>query len=124
VAEILLHAHGSEFVVTKFLHELFRVGVFEIQEVRRVQAPAASPAGGRATAGGRGGPPPVAKVAVSAPGGSADDRKRVAAAAPAAAPSLAADDLDVARRLRTVANSMPLWTSWTRPTRPNRRTTP
>ncbi len=30
VAEILLHAHGSEFVVTRFLFELFRSGLVEI----------------------------------------------------------------------------------------------
>jgi hypothetical protein len=30
VAEILLHAHGSEYLVTKFLYELFRAGVAEV----------------------------------------------------------------------------------------------
>jgi hypothetical protein len=34
VAEILLHAHGSEYVVTKFLFELHRTGLLRIQEVR------------------------------------------------------------------------------------------
>ncbi|MBZ5638629.1 MAG: DUF4388 domain-containing protein [Acidobacteriia bacterium] len=36
VAEILLHAHASEFLVTKFLFELFRNGMVEIAEVRQV----------------------------------------------------------------------------------------
>lgn len=35
VAEILLHAHGSEFLVTKFLFELLRNGLVEIVEARR-----------------------------------------------------------------------------------------
>ena len=39
VAEILLHAHGSEFLVKKFLFELFRSGMVEIQEVRAVAEP-------------------------------------------------------------------------------------
>lgn len=39
VAEILLHAHGSEFLVKKFLFELFRSGMVEIVEVRAVQQP-------------------------------------------------------------------------------------
>lgn len=34
VAEILLHAHAAEFLVTKFLFELFRSGMAEIVEVR------------------------------------------------------------------------------------------
>ncbi len=38
VAEILLHAHGSEYLVTKFLFELFRNGMAEISEVRRIAA--------------------------------------------------------------------------------------
>jgi hypothetical protein len=33
VAEILLHAHGSEYLVTKFLYELFRAGVAEVAGV-------------------------------------------------------------------------------------------
>jgi hypothetical protein len=36
VAEILLHAHGSEYLVTKFLYELFRSGVAEVAGVRPV----------------------------------------------------------------------------------------
>ena len=42
VAEILLHAHASEFLVTKFLFELFRSGMVEIAEVRPVDDPAPS----------------------------------------------------------------------------------
>ena len=34
VAEILLHAHGSEYLVTKFLYELYRAGVAEVAGVR------------------------------------------------------------------------------------------
>ncbi len=34
VAGILLHAHGSEFLVKRFLFELFRTGFLEIEEVR------------------------------------------------------------------------------------------
>src|SRR5262245_39835481 len=37
VAEILLHAHGSEYIVTKFLYELKRAGVAEIAGVRPVE---------------------------------------------------------------------------------------
>ncbi len=43
VAEILLHAHGSEYVVTKFLYELFRAGVAEIAEVKLVERDPAPP---------------------------------------------------------------------------------
>jgi hypothetical protein len=51
VAEILLHAHGSEYLVTKFLHELHRAGVAEITGVKpvaREAGPSSIPAGGRA----------------------------------------------------------------------------
>jgi hypothetical protein len=34
VAEILLHSHASEYLVTKFLFELFRSGIVEIARVR------------------------------------------------------------------------------------------
>lgn len=37
VAEILLHAHGSEYLVTKFLYELHRAGVVEIAAVKPVE---------------------------------------------------------------------------------------
>lgn len=36
VAEILLHAHGSEYLVTKFLYELYRAGVAEVAGVKEV----------------------------------------------------------------------------------------
>jgi hypothetical protein len=70
VAEILLHAHGSEFLVKKFLFELFRSGMVEIVEVRAVDEP----------------PPVLAPASVPAP-----EPVRVAAApAPAPRPALAA----------------------------------
>jgi hypothetical protein len=48
VAEIRLHAHGSEYLVTKLLYELFRAGVAEVAGVRPVErepsrAPSAPP---------------------------------------------------------------------------------
>src|SRR4029078_8135190 len=43
VAEILLHAHGSEFLVKRFLFELFRSGMVEILEVRAVTEPEETP---------------------------------------------------------------------------------
>jgi hypothetical protein len=43
VAEILLHAHASEFVVTKFLYELHRGGIATIQGVRCLEPPATAP---------------------------------------------------------------------------------
>jgi hypothetical protein len=44
VAEILLHAHGSEYLVTKFLYELHRAGVAEVAGVKEVEsAPADEP---------------------------------------------------------------------------------
>jgi len=95
VAEILLHAHGSEYLVTKFLYELFRAGVVEIAGVKPVERPA---------------PPPVPEpeeildevetrtVPVAAPAAAARPRAATAVAA-APAPSVAVDDLEVARRL-------------------------
>jgi hypothetical protein len=44
VAEILLHAHGSEYLVTKFLYELHRVGVAEIARVKEVETTVVDPA--------------------------------------------------------------------------------
>ena len=38
VAEILLHAHSSEYIVTKFLYELHRAGVAEIAGVKEIEA--------------------------------------------------------------------------------------
>src|SRR5882672_3222814 len=43
VAEILLHAHGSEYLVTKFLYELHRAGVAEVAGVKHVDHEAPSP---------------------------------------------------------------------------------
>jgi len=81
VAEILLHAHASEYLVTKFLHQLLRNGMIEIKEATEpgppaspressaaaaVDAPASMPAG-RA---GRSAPvtaPSAAPVTASAP---------------------------------------------------------
>jgi hypothetical protein len=64
VAEILLHAHASEFLVTKFLFELFRNGMVEISEVRPI-GPDFAPAAAR----------PI-------------EQEPVARAAPAAAPAV------------------------------------
>lgn len=80
VAEILLHAHGSEYLVTKFLYELHRAGVVEIAGVKAVERKADT--GGAAPA-----PPavPVAAAPISEP-----------AVRPVVA---AAGDLEVASRL-------------------------
>jgi hypothetical protein len=44
VADIVLHAHGSEYLVTKFLFELHRTGLIKILEVRRApERPVAPP---------------------------------------------------------------------------------
>ena len=78
VAEILLHAHGSEYLVTKFLFELSRAGCVEIAGVRPIERePAPSPT--------------APKVA---PG-----RPAAAASAPSPALVTAEGDLEVARRL-------------------------
>lgn len=93
VAEILLHAHGSEFLVTKFLFELHRTGLVEIACVKRID------------------PPPAAAELPAAPGPVAPAAPSVAAAAaatavvaPAPPPATASRpdidaDLEVARRL-------------------------
>jgi hypothetical protein len=101
VAEILLHAHGSVFLVTKFLYELHRAGVAEVIGVKPVELePSRTPVE----------PPeiedllPADSPAAAAPV-AADPRPRVvvppvAAPAPASAPSLVAEgDLEFARRL-------------------------
>jgi hypothetical protein len=103
VAEILLHAHGSEYLVTKFLYELHRAGVAEIAGVKQVdpeplRAPIEAPAAEERS--------PVAPgpVAVPLP---TPPRRRAAvgpttppATATAAAPSVVAEgDLEFARRL-------------------------
>ena len=98
VAEILLHAHGSEFVVTKFLHELFRASVVEIAAVKPIDPPVA-PALAE--------PEPVAAapVAPATPPRRTSSAPAVAPGAPAASvtiaarPVVAGGDLDVARRL-------------------------
>ena len=38
IAEVLLHAHASEYLVIKFLHQLHKKGMVEIKEIRTVQA--------------------------------------------------------------------------------------
>lgn len=45
VAEILLHAHASEFVVTKFLYELHRGGMVTVRGVKSVEPPTAVASG-------------------------------------------------------------------------------
>jgi hypothetical protein len=112
VAEILLHAHGSEYIVTKFLHELFRVGVFEIAEVRHVERESVQPEPAGASAAPAAATPaatapPPAPTSASAPSASAGvavaTPPRVATPAPAAPSARSTpvnpDDLDVARRL-------------------------
>jgi hypothetical protein len=102
VAEILLHAHGSEYVVTKFLYELHRAGVAEVAGVKQVdreasRAPIEPPA-----AEDR---PPADSNAAAPPVAAADPRPRAvvppsAAPTPAPAPSVVAEgDLEFARRL-------------------------
>ena len=44
VAEIVLHVHGSEYLVTKFLYELHRSGYVDITGVKPVERDAAPPA--------------------------------------------------------------------------------
>ncbi|HEX4823367.1 MAG TPA: DUF4388 domain-containing protein [Candidatus Polarisedimenticolaceae bacterium] len=85
VAEILLHAHGSEYIVTKFLHELFRAGVFEISEVRKVEERPTAETEGNVFARERA--IAAATAAVAAP--------------PVPSVKVDADDLEVARRLLT-----------------------
>lgn len=103
VADILLHAHGSEYLVTKFLFELHRAGCAEISHVRPVERPAeaAAPAPPLspeileeirepARIGDR---PPAPAAPAPAP--------RAAAAKPASAPAIVSNegDFEVARRL-------------------------
>lgn len=101
VAEILLHAHGSEYLVTKFLYELHRAGVAEVAGVKQVERESS-----RAPV-----EPPEIEELLPADSGfaaapvAADPRSRavappVAAPAPAPAPSVVAEgDLEFARRL-------------------------
>lgn len=107
VAEILLHAHGSEYLVTKFLYELYRAGVAEVAGVRPVdrevpESPALPQESGELPSDFfdivgepvRPGPTPVR------PAPPANAAKAVAPAAPAAAQPVVDDsDLEFARRL-------------------------
>ncbi|HEX5043056.1 MAG TPA: DUF4388 domain-containing protein [Candidatus Polarisedimenticolaceae bacterium] len=93
VAEILLHAHGAEFLVKKFLFELFRSGMVEIVEVRAV--------------GGQDEPAPVPEPVMAAAAAPAPTLRPPAAAPPAAKALSPRDDprkvqaaLDAARRLQ------------------------
>jgi hypothetical protein len=45
LADILLHVHGSEYIVTKFLYELHRTGFAEIVGIKQAPAPEPAPAG-------------------------------------------------------------------------------
>ncbi len=108
VAEILLHAHGSEYLVTKFLYELHRAGVAEVAGVKEVDsAPADEPSLRLAEELATARQPAPKAAQASATGGSAAPR-----AAAAAKPAATADrpktgppavveegDLEFARRL-------------------------
>jgi hypothetical protein len=89
VADILLHAHGSEYLVTKFLFELHRAGCVVIVGVRPVLAPL----------------PPPEPVLEPIPDAAAAPSRAAAPgpvpASPPPAPALVAEegDLEVARRL-------------------------
>ncbi len=89
VAEILLHAHGSEFLVTKFLFELRRTGLAEIVGVRRLGEDAPARAEDEA-------PPPASALPPRRP--AASDASAAVAAPPVPATGIDAD-LEVARRL-------------------------
>jgi uncharacterized protein DUF4388/tetratricopeptide repeat protein len=103
VAEILLHAHGSEYLVTKFLFELHRAGVAEVAAVKPVdrestRPPVATPATEIRS--------PAVPGPAAAPVATAPRRRAVvepvapAVSAAAAAPSVVAEgDLEFARRL-------------------------
>jgi len=101
VAEIVLHAHGSEYLVTKFLYELHRAGVAEVAGVKQVEressrAPTTGPVIEDL-------PPaaPVAVRAVTAPKVPAVVERVATVDRPAAAAPSAVDegDLEFARRL-------------------------
>jgi len=62
VAEILLHAHGSEYLVTKFLYELYRAGVAEVAGVKPV---AREPLHGPVVASATEGPAPAKAASAS-----------------------------------------------------------
>jgi hypothetical protein len=103
VAEILLHAHGSQYLVTKFLYELHRAGVAEVIGVREVERePSPEPIAPPAThdaAPIASGPVPKRTAAVPL---SRDVLEPIAKAADTTAtpPSVVAEgDLEFARRL-------------------------
>jgi hypothetical protein len=109
VADILLHTHASEFLVLKFLFELFRSGLVEIEEVRQVAPPLERPARESEPAPGRDDSEPAAATALAEAAGTAP---QAAVAEPAASREAAAgvaasvpaettlgEDLEVARRL-------------------------
>lgn len=93
VAEILLHAHASEFLVTKFLYELHRSRLVEIEKIR--QAP--SDAGSAPSAARPSGPIPV----LFAPSTSSSTSSAVATApvSPAVSGTPLDEDLKVASNL-------------------------
>jgi hypothetical protein len=106
VAEILLHAHGSEYLVTKFLYELFRAGVVELSGMKPVidepsppnEAPPETEVTPRTAA-----PPPEAVVARPMPVRAVPTPKtpvpQQAAAITASASLVDEGDLEFARRL-------------------------
>ncbi|HEX6852066.1 MAG TPA: DUF4388 domain-containing protein [Candidatus Polarisedimenticolaceae bacterium] len=97
VAEILLHAHASEFLVTKFLFELHRIGAVEVAGVLPAPpSPAEDPLEFELHV-----PEPVG---AAADGTARNEAPRIAVAAPAAEPRPevvvpAETDLEIARRL-------------------------
>lgn len=108
VAEILLHAHSSEYIVTKFLYELHRAGVAEVAGIKEIEAAPAIesvllPLEEELLPGDRA-PKPAA-----VPSAAGDPAMRTAPAARAASPSQGSPavppakveegDLDFARRL-------------------------
>jgi len=112
VAEILLHAHGSEYIVTKFLYELFRAGVFEIAQVRKVEREVPAPTLTARVVGAASGVEPPVLSPARPEAASAASATAVATAArssaevssgPAPTPAAVSDvntgDLEVARRL-------------------------
>jgi hypothetical protein len=97
VAEILLHAHGSEYIVTKFLYELFRAGVAEIAGVKPIEREPEMPAVTPLEAGSSIASP---LVPASQPVPVSRSTDVVMSATPGAAPSaIDGGELEVARRL-------------------------
>jgi hypothetical protein len=107
VAEILLHAHGSEYLVTKFLYELHRAGVAEVAGVRPVERGpvvtegAATPLDELMPDPPEPAPaPPVPRPAPKRTFPAAQPTRPIEPAEPAAAgPKVDGGDLDFARRL-------------------------